>query len=168
MNFKTCSHCKIEKNIINFYKDKSRVDGLFPWCKECFNKHKSEKYLNRKEKILKYQKNYHNKNKERILKHQREYYDKFPWIKTYLDIIQRCTNPNNPKYKSYKNRLGDITKEDLKEIWFRDKAYLMEHPSIDRIDNNLPYTKDNCQYLEVSYHNQKTYLEQKSLHCKRG
>jgi hypothetical protein len=154
MQTKICSHCKISKDVSEFPKDKSR--------KECFNKDKKEKYPERKEKILKYQKLYHNKNNEQILKRCSDYYDKFPWIKTFLDIKQRCTNPNNPKYETYKYRLGDITKEDLKELWFRDKAFEMEQPSIDRIDNDLPYTKSNCQYLELDEHNQKSQLERKS------
>ena len=41
-----------------------------------------------------------------------------------------------------------ITAEELKILWFRDKAYLMKKPSIDRKNNEGDYTFKNCQYLE--------------------
>ena len=39
--------------------------------------------------------------------------------------------------------------DDMKELWFRDRADLMKCPSIDRIDNKKHYTKDNCRYIEL-------------------
>lgn len=32
---KICSHCKLEKAQVEFYKDRTRHDGLFPQCKVC-------------------------------------------------------------------------------------------------------------------------------------
>ena len=39
---------------------------------------------------------------------------------------------------------------DLRYLWFRDKAYLMKRPSIDRRDSKGDYTLKNCGYLELS------------------
>lgn len=36
---KTCTKCKSEKTVDSFHKDKSRSDGLRPWCKECSLEH---------------------------------------------------------------------------------------------------------------------------------
>jgi hypothetical protein len=33
-------------------------------------------------------------------------------------------------------------------LWFRDKAYLLKEPSIDRINNDGDYCFKNCQFIE--------------------
>jgi hypothetical protein len=144
----------------------------------------TEKYLEKNKKFKENNPNYfkeHNKEyttrldvKNRIKEYQQQpqvkeqqkesrkkYIETHRWVKTLSDIIQRCTNPNNSDYKTYKGRRGDITKEELKELWFRDNASGMEHPTIDRIDPNGIYTKSNLQYLERLEHNIKTAQERK-------
>src|ERR1043165_882719 len=34
-NYKVCSQCNVEKNLHEFYKDKSRKSGYHPYCKKC-------------------------------------------------------------------------------------------------------------------------------------
>lgn len=72
------------------------------------------------------------------------------WAKTFYNIKQRCENPKNPKYKNYGGRGIKclIYPGQLSYLWDRDRADLMEHPSIDRIDPNGHYTKENCRYIE--------------------
>ena len=62
------------------------------------------------------------------------------------------TNKNRKDYKEYGGRGIKclITEEELKELWFRDKAYLMTKPSIDREDNNGHYEFLNCSFIELS------------------
>jgi hypothetical protein len=73
-----------------------------------------------------------------------------PWRLTLKYIKRRCYNKNSKSYKDYggKGIKCLITEEELKELWFRDKAYLMDKPTIDRKDNNGDYIFENCQYLE--------------------
>lgn len=72
----------------------------------------------------------------------------FPWAKTYSGIKARCNNKNNKYFKRGIKCL--ITSDELKALWFRDKGFLLERPSIDRIDNNGNYEFSNCRYIELS------------------
>lgn len=77
---------------------------------------------------------------------------KFPWNSIHHSAKQRCNNPNNSHYKNYGGRgiKFFITLAEIKELWFRDRAYLLKVPSIDRKDNNGNYTFDNCRFMELS------------------
>lgn len=63
-------------------------------------------------------------------------------------IIQRCTNPNHPTYHYYGGRGITVCDEWRKFVnFFSDMG---EHPgdgySIDRIDNDKGYYKENCRW----------------------
>lgn len=85
------------------------------------------------------------------------YFKKYPWKKIYNLIHQRCTNINNASYNRYGGRGIKclITQDELKKLWFRDKAYNLKQPSIDRIDNDGHYQYDNCQFIEMRDNNIK-------------
>ena len=74
-----------------------------------------------------------------------------PWAISFVNIGQRCTNKNHPKYKFYgeKGITRNISSEELKRMYLRDKAYLMKSPSIDRLDSSKGYSFKNCRYLEM-------------------
>lgn len=72
--------------------------------------------------------------------------------KTYKIIFNRCNNKNYNEFIYYGGRGIKclINVEELKILWFRDKAYDMDRPSIDRIDNDGNYTFENCRFIELS------------------
>jgi hypothetical protein len=85
------------------------------------------------------------------------YNKKYPWKHRLVLIKLRCNNPRDKAYKWYGKRgiKGLITEEEIKKLWFRDKAYLMIRPTIDRKDNNGNYTYKNCQFIEQSLNSKK-------------
>ena len=86
------------------------------------------------------------------------YYKNFPWKRTLNCIRTRCNNLSHPSSKNYGKKGIEcrITEEELKFLWFRDKAYEMDKPSIDRIENNGHYELGNCQYIEKSENSKKS------------
>jgi hypothetical protein len=131
MRTKVCTICKKILDITDFYNNKNRKDGKQSQCKICQGDF------------------------------SRKYFKKFPWRKVFKNIKIRCTRKN---FKSYKNYGGRgikclITEEELRKLWFRDKAYLMKQPSIDRKENDGNYTYKNCRFIELGENSRKNKLK---------
>jgi hypothetical protein len=83
---------------------------------------------------------------------QKKYWQKYkkvyPWSVTYQRITTRCQYDKNNRY--YKKGIKClITPAELKYLWFRDRAYLLKQPSIDRINPKADYTLENCRFIEL-------------------
>lgn len=126
-----------------------------------------------KDKIIAYRKShkeyFHNKSSKEYhanpkLHQQRlkDWYVENPWMKAHRAAKARCENPNNNRYYCYGKRGIKflLLSWEIKYLWFRDKAYLMKKPSIDRIDNDGSYEMGNCRFIEkiknVSPHKRTT------------
>lgn len=78
--------------------------------------------------------------------------NKNPWVKFLYAIRQRCSDTNHVSYLS----LGGqgirclLSKEEIKDLWFRDKAYDMQTPRLVRIHNNQDFTLDNCKFVNTA------------------
>lgn len=70
----------------------------------------------------------------------------------YNNIIYRCTNPKDRKFKHYGGRgiRCFLTLVEFEFLWHRDYAAAMKQPSIDRIDSDGHYTIENCRFIEMS------------------
>lgn len=119
---KICTKCGVKKPFDKFNKNHTFKDGYCYQCKDCVRIERIERKTNN------------------------------PWIYTFYALKRRCNDKNHDHYKSYGGRGIKclITVDELKNLWFRDKAHEMLEPSIDRKDNNGNYTFDNCRYKELN------------------
>jgi len=134
---KQCSQCKKFKTQFEFKKEKRNKAGITCWCHTCTaNLSRKHYWTNRSQKLQ----------QQKLRRLQ------FPWESSYYHLVTRCTNVKDKAYYRYGGRGIQclITKDEVKELWFRDKAYLMKKPSIDRKDNDGHYIYENCRFIEQS------------------
>lgn len=80
------------------------------------------------------------RNTKHGLRHRPEY-------KVWIDMKQRCTNPKNKDWRSYGCRGITVSKEWLKfENFFKDMGPRPKNRTLDRINNELGYSKENCRW----------------------
>jgi len=70
---KKCKICGIEKLLCEFNKRSDAKDGLFHNCRECTKQKGKKYYIENKNKIKKYQKEFYQKNNELILNRTKNY-----------------------------------------------------------------------------------------------
>ena len=101
----------------------------------------------------------------KIYLRHRAYLKRNPWVGIFGSINSRCRNPNQMHWDRYGGRgiESRITSQEIKTLWFRDKAYLMEHPSIDRKDNDGHYRFSNCRFIERSANQSRNKGKEKEL-----
>jgi len=87
----------------------------------------------------------------------RKFYKTHPWCLHYKTAKARCEDIKGSHYHRYGGRGIEMlmTKDDFKFLWFRDKAYNLKRPSVDRIDNDGHYSTKNCQYMEFDKNSNK-------------
>lgn len=68
----------------------------------------------------------------------------------WRNMLNRCTNPNVGSYATYGGRGIEVCQSWRSYSEFRDWAFLSgweEGLTIDRIDNDMHYCPDNCQWI---------------------
>ncbi|HDZ26275.1 hypothetical protein LCGC14_0911010 [marine sediment metagenome] len=88
-----------------------------------------------------------------------------PLYSSWLDIKQRCYNPNDNRYHDYGKRNIKICKE-----WKEDAANFIQWALengwkkglyLDREDNNRGYSPNNCRFVNIGLSNRNTQLLRK-------
>jgi hypothetical protein len=102
---KTCSKCKIEKELDEFNKNKSRNDGLDIYCKKCRSQSNKQYCLDNKN----YQKNYYLNNKEKISERSKQYnINHKEEIKQYNINTKEYRNNRNKQYIKQHRQLNPL------------------------------------------------------------
>lgn len=131
-----------------------------------------------KKQVAKYQREWRRKNHNKAISYVSKYrkahkkelsikcmkwQKNHPWYGRYYSIKYRCEDKNNTHYKYYgaKGIKCLITTDDLKKLWFRDKAYLLQKPSVDRRNPNGHYEYSNCRFIELSLNNSLAWTGRK-------
>jgi len=122
METKVCIKCKVEKEVNQFNKNKSRKDGYHPCCKEC----RKIDYKNNKEKISEsrkdYQKQYRENNKEKLKQYRENNKEK-------LKVFNKNYRENNKeKIKEYKktNKYKEYNKNYTKIYYENNKEKIIQ------------------------------------------
>lgn len=112
--------------------------------------YKHQWYLRNRDRITQNMKIFRRENKKLFQRKYQLKKQKYPWKRFHCNLKQRCTNPHNNRYYCYGGRGIKclITIEEVKYLWFRDKAYEMKRPSIDRINNDGNYELSNCRFID--------------------
>ena len=117
-------------------------------CTKCFLDRPLSEFYFRKDSN-----SYRNECKECVININQNFkYNIVPWRKHFYSARRRCNNPKDSHYYLYgaRNIKFLLTKEQIKELWFRDKAWLLEKPSIERINVNSNYEITNCKFIELN------------------
>jgi len=75
-----------------------------------------------------------------------EYEKRAPWARHYRRSKERCKYVSSPYYK--RGITNSLKLSDVKNFWFRDKAYNLERAVLHRINPKKNYTLKNCTFIE--------------------
>ena len=88
--------------------------------------------------------------------------DIHPWRMSLRCARRRCRDHKNYPAYAGKGIQVFLTYEEAKYLWFRDKASLMDRPSLDREDPDKNYSMDNCKFMELRENIRKDKIKWKS------
>jgi hypothetical protein len=157
---KNCKTCKVFLPLTSYTKNTAnKQDGKQSICKECDNARQSKRRFEKKNELQVYNKEYRKKNF------------------TNLDFrLQGLLNASRARART-KNREHTLTKQDLFDLYpvdgkcpifgfkleWNGSGFRETSPSLDRIDSNKGYIKDNVQIISWKANRIKGYASVEEL-----
>lgn len=136
---KLCKKCNTLKNLEYFSKDKTRSDGLQPYCKECVSLYKKQYSAKNKEKLTQYHAEYRENNKERLSSYHKEY------LKNGGREIRKQYRQNNKEKMKLLKSHNEHTRRRAKQkselngsdyqVWVNDSLKICTYCNTDCSDN---------------------------------
>ena len=117
---KRCSKCGIEKNISEYYPNKSRREGYISICKKCKYEYCQVYYQRHKDEILKQRQEYQQTHKEEIAVKAKVYYEAHKGEKREYQKVH---------YEANKVEAAAFRKTHKEELAIKQKAYYETHKS---------------------------------------
>ncbi len=161
MMMKTCSKCKIEKELGEFHKNKSMKDGLQYQCKECVREYQQDNkeatternrkyYQENKEVRAEYNREYYQKNKEYYAEHSRKYYQE---NKEYFVEYDRKYRQDNKEAlagygRKYHQENKEVRSEYQRKHYQENKEYYTEYNQKYQQDNKETIAKRKRKYRQ--------------------
>ena len=125
---KLCLKCKATKPVSEFFKDKTRKDGLSPYCKSCRKVEQKEDRTKNKDKRYAQQKLYVAANPEKVVKWRRDYVERNP------DKVKAS------KQAYYDTNRDDILQKRSQRNRDNPEQVLLDGARIRARDKSLPFS----------------------------
>lgn len=139
---KTCSKCKEQKLFSEFYKDKSRKDGLDYNCKFCI---KENRELNKTEIVSK-RSAYERANKDKIISYRRKHREKYP-EKYAVKVAKRKAS----KLNATPNWLTKEHVSQIEELFICARMFKLYTGQEYHVDHIIPLRGENVCGLHVPW-----------------
>ena len=157
---KTCTCCKVEKSVTEFYKSKTQKYGVNSRCKKCASAKAREWALVNRDKRLVQGRIYEAKNKDAIKERKKNKRESMTFDDRFNLLIKNA--------RARKEYVVSIDAEYLQSVYESQSGLCVytklpllatgnqiNTMSLDRVDSNKDYSKDNVQLVCVAINKMK-------------